>query len=360
MKALSIRAGSGALKQLQKEGLDEDKIAIIPAASGSAKWLALARLDAAILGHMFQRRTRPLHLIGSSIGAMRISYWARQDPIAALNTFEHIYVHATYGPEDTIQSITEKSLAMLDSILGDTGPDEILSDPVKRVHIMAVRGKGPTAISHPTLSIPGFALSFLANAIDRKTLKHFFHRTLFSDMRDEISFLPHLKQDLPTDVYALTAQNYKDVVMASGTIPRLIEPVMHIDGAGKGPFWDGGITDYHWDSPFIREDGQQREDLIFYPHFYETITPGWFDKHLKRIARNSPNHDRLLLLAPSADFVNSLPLGKIPERKDFIDLTSHERIQIWKHFLRETERLADEFLEVWQSNRWADLAQPLL
>ena len=74
MSALSVRAGPQALQQLKREGLDEDKIAIIPAASGSAKWLTLARLDEAILDHMFKSRTRPLHLVGSSIGSMRVSY----------------------------------------------------------------------------------------------------------------------------------------------------------------------------------------------------------------------------------------------------------------------------------------------
>jgi len=43
---------------------------VLPAASGGAKWLALAGLDTWLFGDFLRApRTRPMHLIGSSIGS---------------------------------------------------------------------------------------------------------------------------------------------------------------------------------------------------------------------------------------------------------------------------------------------------
>jgi hypothetical protein len=71
---------------------------------------------------------------------------------------------------------------------------------------------------------------------------------------------------------------------------------------------DGGILDYHLDIPFLPdEDGR-----VLYPHFYEHITPGWFDKSLNR-KPNQKKVENVVLVVPSKRFVESLPFGKIRE-----------------------------------------------
>ena len=72
MHALTLLAGRDAYALLRERGLRAEDVDIIPAASGGAKWLVLAGLDRYLFGELLQRpRTRPMHLIGSSIGSSR-------------------------------------------------------------------------------------------------------------------------------------------------------------------------------------------------------------------------------------------------------------------------------------------------
>ncbi len=43
-----------------------------------------------------------------------------------------------------------------------------------------------------------------------------------------------------------------------------------------GTLFDGGIIDYHFDFSYGRRKG-----LVLFPHFFDRITPGWFDKPLR-------------------------------------------------------------------------------
>ena len=56
---------------------------------------------------------------------------------------------------------------------------------------------------------------------------------------------------------------------------------------------------------------------MLYPHFSDRITPGWFDKMFKKRQANPENQARTLLLSPSQAYLQSLPLGRLPDRKDF-------------------------------------------
>ena len=47
------------------------------------------------------------------------------------------------------------------------------------------------------------------------------------------------------------------------------------------------------------------------------------------------------MLAPSKEFVASLPYGKIPDRNDFTDLDADTRIKYWNIVFSETEKLAE-------------------
>ncbi|MGL4446171.1 MAG: alpha/beta hydrolase, partial [Shewanella sp.] len=53
-----------------------------------------------------------------------------------------------------------------------------------------------------------------------------------------------------------------------------------------------------------------------------------------------------LVLAPSAEFVAALPGGKLPDRTDFEQLDTAQRIKSWRAALALSERLAEEFAEV--------------
>ena len=93
---------------------------------------------------------------------------------------------------------------------------------------------------------------------------------------------------------------------------------MHdIAGAPPGAYWDGGITDYHLhlDHATLRDDAAPA--LVLYPHFQNTVVPGWLDEALNRRHRATPQLNNLVLLSPQPEWVASLPNGKLPDREDF-------------------------------------------
>ncbi len=68
-----------------------------------------------------------------------------------------------------------------------------------------------------------------------------------------------------------------------------------------------------------------------------------------------------MLISPSQEYLQSLPLGRLPDRKDFTlkGLDQTQRIQLWKQCIAESQRLGDEFLELVEKQNFADLMQAL-
>lgn len=348
---LTIRAGPHALAILRERGLRAIDVDVLPAASGGAKWLAIAGLDRFLFGHFLQApRDRPLHGIGSSIGSWRLACLAQHDPLAALARGHEAYIHRQrYSPKPGPDEVTQVLSACLDHLLGPTGAEEILGHPWLRTHVITVEGRGPTASRRRMAIAAGLALAAASNLLARRTLGAQMTRTIFH-AAGVVSPFSTLR-DLPTAFRTLTAQNARDVLLASGSIPLLLHGV-RIDGA-PGVHWDGGITDYHPDLDFGPGDG-----LVLYPHFYPHIVPGWFDKALPWRRASAANFSRAVLIAPSAAFVASLPGGKIPDRRDFHDLPETERIRRWTQVEQRSEALGDALHELIETGRLAEIAQP--
>ena len=176
------------------------------------------------------------------------------------------------------------------------------------------------------------------NFSSRSALQKSFTRSIFSSGNKPLSFTESIPYN--TEHIALTEQNFLQALMASGSIPAVIEGVKDIPGAPLGMYRDGGIIDYHFDMA-IQTDG-----LVMYPHFYAKPIPGWFDKGLKSRNCTPASYDNVVLITPSDEFVRQLPYGKIPDRKDFEDMDAETRIKYWHKVIRESDRLADEFLNV--------------
>jgi hypothetical protein len=130
-----------------------------------------------------------------------------------------------------------------------------------------------------------------------------------------------------------------------------MEGVRDIPGVGVGTYRDGGLLDYHLDLPY------QGDDLVLYPHFYEHVVPGWFDKSLRWRRASATNFRRALLIAPSEEFVASLPGRKIPDRRDFYGMSEAERMRRWQVVVDESEALGDEMRELVTTGRIADRVQ---
>jgi hypothetical protein len=122
----------------------------------------------------------------------------------------------------------------------------------------------------------------------------------------------------------------------------MLEAVHDIPGAPRGAYWDGGITDYHLHLDYANADG-----IVLYPHFQRAVVPGWLDKGLKWRHRPTGFLDRMVVLAPDAEWVRTLPNGKLPDRSDFVRYGNDvaARSKAWGNAARESQRLADEFAE---------------
>lgn len=350
--SLTFKAGRGALKSVRTHGFDISRVGTIAGASGGAKWLVLSQLDRAILENVVPKMEGPVHLIGSSIGSWRFACYAQRDPVSAIERFETAYLEQTYSEKPDIHEITAKSREILAIVLGAHGVKEILDNPLFRMHVMAVRSRHITASENRLALAVALVSAATLNAVSRKTLGWFFERALFFDRRDTPPFFE--LSGFPLQRVELTADNLEDAIVATGSIPLVLSGVRDIAGAKPGVYRDGGVIDYHLDLPH-----SAHERMTLFPHFYGRIVPGWFDKKLKWRRPSPGNVDRTILVSPSDDFVSRLPNAKIPDRSDFLNYTTSERVDAWRRCVAACAELADEFNEVMEKEQLAARLQPL-
>jgi len=350
--SLTLRAGPSALAIIRERGLRAEDIDVVPGASGGAKWLSIAGLDRYLFGELLQApRARPLHLIGSSIGSWRMACLAQRDPVAALARGHHAYIHEQrYTSRPSTREVTRVLGGALDQLLGPTGVDEILGHPWARLHVITAEGKGLAASDRRVVILASVALAALGNLVSRRSLALQMRRCIFHSAGDDSPFGGI--DDLPTTHFALTRENLRAVLLASGSIPLLLEGV-RIPGTSSGVHWDGGVLDYHLDLNFGGGEG-----LVLYPHYYSHVVPGWFDKALRWRRARGHNFGRALLIAPSDEFVASLPGAKIPDRRDFYSMPEAERMRRWNVVVGASERLGDEMRELVATGRLAEAVRP--
>ncbi|MGB1271706.1 MAG: patatin-like phospholipase family protein [Endozoicomonas sp.] len=353
---LCVSAGRLALEKVRSSGLPQHSIKVMAGASGGPKWFVLSGLDKVLLTEYFRDRQTPLDLLGTSAGSWRFSCFCQNDPLAAHQRFEQGYLLTRYSENPDIHEISCKARELVESMIGPNGTEEILNNQVMRFNLIVVRSHGLLSSERRPVQMTGLGMAATANLVNRKLLSYFFTRTLFYHPAYEQSEKPdffHLN-DLPTDRVRLSSDNLVSAVMASGSIPAVMEGVSDIKGAPEGIYRDGGITDYHFDLPLHKGDG-----LVLYPHFYNRMIPGWFDKALKKRRPALENTDNIVLISPSSEFVASLPYGKIPDRNDFQRCSFEERVRYWERVIRESERLGDCFLELVNSGRIQEVVKPL-
>ncbi|QYJ75901.1 alpha/beta hydrolase [Shewanella sp. FJAT-52076] len=338
MNALRLLAGKTAMKRIREEGLKPELFSRLLAASGGPKWLGIAGLDKYLFSEFFKDRKTPLYTLGASSGAWRLACLAQQDVLAAYGRLEAFYIGQRYDTKPSREEVSRQVTGIVAGILGDTGAAEILANPVFRSHFVVCRGRHLNRVNGKLPLALGLSVTAATNLVSRRSLGWHFERLVFSQADNDSHF--RLLTDLPSRDCKLSQDNLADVLQATGSIPMVLAPVGHIEGAGEGHFYDGGITDYHFDFPL-----EQHQGLTLYPHFFPSIKPGWFDKSLPW-RRAVANYDNALLLVPSAGFVASLPNGKIPDRDDFKTLDTQSRQRSWRQAAQASERLAEEFSRV--------------
>jgi hypothetical protein len=271
------------------------------------------------------------------------------DPVAAFERLGDFYCRQRYPHQPTPQLVTQASEKLLADFIGGYEA-EITSHPHYRLHILTSRGR--RLLQAPRLKLStsaGFGMAILANLISRAQFAQHFARVVFSDTRDPAFWLKAKFDAFDTHFAPLMPDNLAAALLASSTLPFMMEPVRRIPHAPIGTYWDGGLIDYHLALPYSRVAGDPEGGLVLYPHFDQHIVPGWFDRRLpwRRAGRGANRGwlDNVILVAPARSFLRTLSLSKLPDRSDFLHYgANHDfRILNWKLAISEGERLREAF-----------------
>jgi len=352
--SITIRLGGRARARIAGHGLSAADIAVVPAAAGGPKGLILHQLDCWLFGDYLPQAPRQRHFVGASIGAWRMAAAMLPEPKAAQRRLVQEYVGQRYPDKPTPAHVSRTCRALLDAML-DGQEAHLLDHPLHSLAVLAVRGTGALAQPGKWRDRRGFLLAAAGNALARARLANSLDRAVFHAGPDGASWLRSRFDAFQTHFVPLAQDNVRDALLASGSIPLVLDAVHDIAGAPGGRYWDGGLIDYHLHLPYQREP-----ELVLYPHFADHIVPGWLDKSLpwRRARAGDPALENLILVSPSPSFVASLPNGKLPDRRDFPHYGQDHaaRIRDWRRAIAESERMAAEFA------RWAeqpDLRQAL-
>lgn len=339
---LLVLAGKSAYDHIRENGLQPSDVSAVLGASGAAKWLVLYGLDSAVFSQWFAGRTEPLELMGTSIGAWKLTAAAQDDSAAAFDRLKDAYISQSYKGRPTASDVSGESVRIMEIIVGSDGVNQVLAHPYCRLSFSAVRCKGLMAREEAPLLIAGMAYAFGLNYVSRSLQGKVFERTVFHDPRTIDSVLDF--SEFPPNFTPLNTGNFSQALLATGSIPLIMHGVKGIPGAPLGMYRDGGLLDYHPAIPMKPKS----KGFILYPHFYPHAVRGWFDK--KRASRWADGEilDRTIILAPSPEFVAKLPFGRIPDRKDFSRFQDKDHIRqpAWKEAAQMSIKLGQDFLDL--------------
>jgi hypothetical protein len=260
-----------------------------------------------------------------------------------------------YSLKPSNHEISAEARRILDVLMPPNRTKESLNNPRCQLAIITVRHRMIGLSDDPLPLTCSIALMGLSNIISRRAMRHFLERVIFSNTRQELPF-DFSRDVFSTEIVPLSERNLRDVLLASGAIPLVMESIRNIVGASPGTYRDGGLIDYHLDLPYRLENGQ----FVLQPHYTDRITPGWFDKYRRR-APNPANLRNILLVCPTKALVESLPGGKIPDRNDFYAFKGRdaERLSYWKKAVEAGRRMADEFFEALESGKIREYVEPM-
>jgi len=351
--SLTLRAGKRALERLQQKNLEPGDIHVIPGAAGGPKGLGISGLDQAIFGDWLPRVKQERALVGASVGSWRFAAIASSDnPVAQLKKLAEMYTSQRFEKGMSAQEVTRSAIQFLDELLGGS-EEHILQHPWYRLNIMVIRSLG--LLAEETRSRLGLGLmgAVSANMLGRRHLARFMERVIVRDPRGNTPMSDLL--DFTSHQIDLTRENLMPSLLASGSIPMIMSGVQDLPGGPAGVYRDGGLLDYHLDLPW------QQPGIVLYPHFTDKIVPGWFDKTLPWRRGDRTRLQDVLLLAPSPEYLATLPDRKLPDRKDFEKYANDNtgREKAWRRAIAESDRLGDEFLELVETGRLLARVEPL-
>ena len=353
--SLKIQAGADAIAHIRQNGLQASDIDIIPGAAGGPKGIGLCGLDQAIFGSFLPQSPKRRTFIGSSIGSWRFAAIAAHGAQHGPALLAQLYNNIGFFKGMKAAQVSASCQNMLNQLLD--GKNHLLLEHPD-MHLVVMMVKCHRILSTDRQFPLGLALTgvYGGNLLSRRSLGLFMQRCYaYNHVQDQRLSSISPSAEFGSQHVVMSQDNLMDILMASASIPLVMNGVANIAAAGKGIYRDGGMIDYHLDLPY------NSQGLVLYPHFSDRITPGWFDKSVKWRRHNAMNHHRTVLISPSASYLDSLPLKRLPDRKDFNAFIGRddERKQIWEIAIAESQRMGDEFMELVHRGNIADHLEPL-
>ncbi|WP_372758397.1 patatin-like phospholipase family protein [Litorivivens sp.] len=346
---LRFRAGPKARRFIEQNGLHLQDIAALAGAAGGPKWLVLAGIDRMLADWLGERKA-PLPMVGASIGSWRFAALAQSNPKAAIDRLENLYIEQAYVGKPSYRQVTQTATRLVSDLLGATGVSDILEHPWARLHIVTALCRGWTGKDAVVPMGIGFGAAMALNTLRRPLLGAFLERHVFADPREGVLSLaafPGFSTQLPE----LTAANLPSALLASGSIPFVMEAVK-VQGQ-SGNYRDGGMVDYHMDLPL------SNSGIVLMPHFSKLLIPGWLDKFVPW--RKPRFLENTLVIHPSDEWIATLPNRKIPDRNDFEGYRNDDagRFRDWRLVAQRSEELADFLAQRIQRQDIASMIEPL-
>ncbi|MDA8020795.1 MAG: patatin-like phospholipase family protein [Thermoanaerobaculia bacterium] len=352
---LQYRAGRSARRRLLERGLVPEAVGAVVGPASGPKWLALVGLDHALLesglllGDSGSGRRRLL--VGASAGAWRMAAMSSPDPLRTHRRLVEGYVGKVFPKKVTASMVTDAYVPMLSELFPAQDVKRTLGHPNVDLAAHAVRVRKRLPVRPRPLLAAWLAGAAAANLVSPRALGAFVERVLFHSAPDRFT------GEVRGRVEPLTDTAFRQVLLASASVPMALEAVDTPRGAPQGQYLDGGVTDYHLATRYLVADDDR---IVLLPHYRERIAPGWFDKHLRRSAPPGLLRN-VLQIFPDPSWVASLPGGRVPDRRDFYELVDvpEARLARWNEVVALSERLGQALLSDLQSGTWADRLEPL-
>ena len=345
MTTLRLLAGPTAYQHIQDRGLSPKDITAVFGASGAAKWLSIYGLDRAIFDTWLSTTQHPIDLFGTSVGAFKLAAAAQQNPADALDKLAEAYVYQNYQGKITAEQVAAEVENILDAFLSTDKIDEVLSNPRFNFQCGSVLCKGWLASENPNKQKAVMAKALLSSPFGKSQHRTLFDRAIFQAKASAEANTFKSSDGFNSHRIQLSADNFRQAILSSGSIPVAMLGVTDIPGAPAGTYRDGGLLDYH---PLPTNISDISEGLVLYPHFYSYLKEGWFDKFWPWRKASKQQLDRTLIICPSDSYIASLPNGRIPDRQDFYRFKDNdqERIRHWRIAMERSLELGEEFIQL--------------
>ena len=355
MSNICIKAGKRAYEIIQDGGFHFDRVTTYFGPATGPRWLITSGFDLTLLKNGLLGRSKAIHLVGSSAGAMRFAAWLQPEPEQSYRTLIESYIGITYKRNDTPATVLESLVNLANSYIEDDALSFALTNKKYRLAIITARARNLMASELKWVQRTGIGICFLFNAINRSYIHDFAERVVFYNGPKPPHFC--LRPGYRGRYIRLNEINFKYAVMASGAIPLVVAGIKDIYGAPSGVYRDGGLIDYH----LTHNYAPTNEDIILFFNHQERIIPGWLDKRLSYRRPQADILDNVVMIYPADTFIAKLPGGKVPERDDFAIFIDDpaSRIKNWRRAVELAQPLGEEFLELVESKKIKDVVEKI-